>query len=138
MIQKSVVTDDPEASHSGLRTGVSTIRKAFVKAFFLGLAAGSFIFLLDMSRECSKEATFARIQIDMPATDAISILGAAEISCGLTLKTKSAECTFSDYWRNYLIAIDPAMNVVVRKTFEFRYRPHILRRLVYHVRRNST
>jgi len=64
----------------------------------------------------SHKKAYDKIYIGMPKKEAVKILLAQPIECGLTEPSESAHvCRFNDAWHLYLISVDPTTERVARK-----------------------
>jgi hypothetical protein len=64
----------------------------------------------------SQKNVFDKIHVGMQRDDVVGLLRAAGVHCGLTEPANaSGSCHFSDFWRDYLIAVDEKLECVARK-----------------------
>lgn len=98
-------------------------RKA-LRVFAGGLLLGLLLAIVSISAATcdyfSSEAAFSAIRIGTPRRQAERILNEARINCGLTYNSSATQCTFSDFWRYYLVELDATTGQVVHKRFGFK------------------
>lgn len=121
----------PTGSHVNLRTGISRTILARLTIAFAGLVllSLSFSFLLDSSlcfvgRCLTKHSAYRAICVGMKSFEADELLQRAGIFSAQNMafaSIRSNTIMFSDFWRDYLIQIDPKSGLVIQKTFHFRF-----------------
>lgn len=91
--------------------------KFFAGCVLVGLLLALISFLVAAYHRSSKLAEFTEIQIGMQRFEVEKILIKGQIMCGLNYDRSATQCTFSDFWRNYIVELDPASGRLVRKGF---------------------
>lgn len=91
----------------------------------MGLLLAIISFLVPAYQRSSKLSQFTEIQIGMERYQVENILAQGGIACGLNIDQKGTQCTFSDFWRFYIVELDPATGRVVRKGFRWSSPSHI-------------
>jgi hypothetical protein len=109
-----------------LTTTSSTSTKARLLAGFIGFILAALIIACFLAPHVfarrSVDAAFQRIKLTMPKSEVEQILTEAGISCRWpdATGTRPMACEFSDFWREYRIAVDRKTNQVDRKSFGFK------------------
>lgn len=105
------------------------------------LALGSMLAFALICAEAWRYSSAARqysaIQIGMLRPQVKRILSSGGIVCGLNYDSAGTQCTFSDFWRDYIVELDPVDGKVVHKGFQFRGHPFDLRVLAKPLRSGS-
>jgi hypothetical protein len=94
--------------------------KGFAGSVFLGLLLAFISFFGAAYNRFSVASEFAEIQVGMQRYQVQKILWKGAIMCDLNYDRSATKCTFSDFWRAYIVELDPATNRVVRKGFQWR------------------
>jgi hypothetical protein len=109
-----------------LTTTPSTSTKARLLAGLIGFLIVALIIACFLAPHVfarrSAEAAFQRIKLTMPKSQVEQILTEAGISCRWpdAAGTAPMACYFSDFWREYRIALNRKTNQVDRKSFGFK------------------
>lgn len=113
------------------------VLRLLARGVVVGCGLACLVLVLDIMTHLSLAREYQEVRPGMVYWQAASVLRAGEISCQLTEDQNTAtQCTFSDFWRKYLIEVDSAQGIVVHKRFEFRHRRDIfthLARLIRHL-----
>lgn len=90
----------------------------------MGLLLAFISFFGAVYHRFSVVSEFAEIQIGMQRLEVQKILNKGAITCDMYFDRSATQCTFSDFWRAYIVELDPATDRVVRKGFQW-HRPAI-------------
>jgi len=110
---------------------VKLLLKLMGSGMLLGLALAGPFLVADAYGHFSAARAFEQVHLGMPRLEAESILLKEGIWCGWPGVSDASDsvCCFSDFWRNYLIVVDPSTGVVSRKYFAFKHRRRLLDRI---------
>lgn len=97
-----------------------SFRRLLLRSLGVGVALNLLVFAWVFSNQASRMETFRQVHVGMSRRQARILLADGRIMCGITWGIRSNDCTFSDFWRDYLIELDDSGDHV-RHTY-YRYK----------------